>query len=71
MNDEELNGFHLAAKYNNYTILNYLIKNYKDYIYNRNDNNENFLHYCNPNNKNYLKFVPKYQNFSNFFKFKN
>ena len=36
------NGFHLAAKTNNYNILCYLIKKYPNYIYNKNSNNELF-----------------------------
>ena len=44
-NDEGLNGFFLAAKYDNIEILKYLINNYKKYIYNRNDNKEVFLDY--------------------------
>ena len=59
-NEEGLNAFHLAAKYNNYSILRYLIKTYPDYIYNRNTVGENFLHYCDPTYRHYLKFVMKY-----------
>lgn len=44
-NEEGLNGFFLAAKYNNIKILKYLIKNYKQYIYNRNKENELFMDY--------------------------
>lgn len=49
-NDEELNGFFLAAKNNNINILKYLIKNYKQYIYNRNAKNELFIDYLDYSN---------------------
>ena len=50
VNDDDLNGFFLAAKYNNYKILIYFIKNYSDYIYNRNSKNELFINYLNNTN---------------------
>ena len=46
-NDEEMNGFFLAAKYNNISILRYLIITYPDYIYNKNSKNEQFINYLN------------------------
>lgn len=49
-NEEGLNGFFLAAKYDNIKILKYLIKNYKQYIYNKNDNNELFIDYLENSN---------------------
>ncbi len=55
VNDEDLNGFFLAAKYNNYKILSYFIKTYSDYIYNRNSNNELFINYL--NNKNIFNLI--------------
>ena len=61
LNDESLNGFHLAAKLNNYKILTYLIKKYPEYIYNLNNLNETFLHYLEPNNKSYLLLIKKYK----------
>lgn len=60
-NDENLNGFLVAAKYGNYKMLSYLIKRYPDYIYNKNKLSENFLHYFNPNDKNYLNLILKNQ----------
>ena len=48
--DNGLNGFFLAAKYNNLPILKYLIKNYDQYIYNRNLNDEQFINYLDYNN---------------------
>jgi len=44
-NDDGLNGFFLAAKYNNIPILKYLLKNYRQYIYNRNSEDEVFTDY--------------------------
>ena len=38
-NEEGLNGFFLAAKYNNFKILKYFINLYPDYIYNKNKHN--------------------------------
>lgn len=52
-NDDELNGIFLAAKYNNITILKYLIKTYPEYIYNKNNRNEQFINYLEP------KLIPK------------
>jgi len=46
-NDEGMNGFFLAAKYDNIDILKYLIETYPDYIYNKNDKNELFINYLN------------------------
>ena len=47
-NDEGMNGFFLAAKYNNIEILKYLIETYNEYIYNKNDKNELFINYLDP-----------------------
>ena len=44
-NEDDLNGFHMAAKYSNLEILCYLIETYPDYIYNRNNHNETFADY--------------------------
>lgn len=60
LNDDGLNGFHLAAQLNNYKILYYLIKKYPDYVYNRNMDKENFMHYLLPTNmKEYIKLLTK------------
>lgn len=61
LNDESLNGFHLAAKLNNYKILTYLIKNYPNYIYNKNELDETFLHYLEINNTTYFNLLKKYK----------
>ena len=44
-NNDGLNAFHIAAKENQIEILNYLIENYPDYIYNRNKSGETFTIY--------------------------
>ena len=44
-NEESLNGFHLAAKYNNIEILIYLIKTYPMFIYNKNKHDKYFIDY--------------------------
>ena len=44
-NNDNLNGFHLAAKENHLDILEYLIEKYPDYIYNRTPNGELFTHF--------------------------
>jgi len=42
-NNDNLNGFHLAAKEGFIDILSYLIKNYEEYIYNRNNKKETWF----------------------------
>jgi hypothetical protein len=54
-NDDGLNGFFLAASYNNLPILKYFIHNYKDYIYNRNSEDEYFIDHL--DNKNIIKLL--------------
>ena len=44
-NNDNLNGFHIAAKENNIDVLYYLIETYPDYIYNRNDARKTFMEY--------------------------
>ena len=44
-NEENLNGFMVAAKYNNYDILEYLLNEYPDYAQLHNDNGLNFINY--------------------------
>jgi hypothetical protein len=44
-NEDNLDGFMLAAKYDNMTILKYLIKNYPDYVQNHNSEGLNFINY--------------------------
>ena len=52
-NDENLNGFQLASKYENYKLLNYLLEKYPKKTSIENSNNENFLHYLSSDSKNY------------------
>lgn len=61
LNDEDLNGFHLAAKMGNYKILKYLIKEYPDYVYNTNEFNETFLHYLDPVHKSYINLIKSFK----------
>jgi hypothetical protein len=59
-NNENMNGFHIAANKNNIETLEYLIEAYPDYIYNRNTNNELFTFYLQPNEfNNLIKKYPK------------
>ena len=44
-NNDNLNGFHLAAKEDNMEILCYLIENCEEYIYNRNKSRDSFAKY--------------------------
>ena len=44
-NNDNLNGFHIAAKESNIKILEYLIESYPDYIYNQNIKNQTFTSY--------------------------
>jgi hypothetical protein len=44
-NNDGLNGFHLCAKEYNIDILTHLINTYPEYIYNRNQKEETFVHY--------------------------
>ena len=57
MNDDDYDGFMLAAKEGNYNILNYLIKTYPEYIYNKNSMNMTFLHYLSPQDKMYYEII--------------
>lgn len=59
INNEGYNGIHLAAHLENYHIVQYLLKQYPEYIYNLTATNENFLHFFSPNNKNYLNLFLK------------
>ena len=59
-NNDGLNGFHIAAKQDNLKILEYLIENYPEYIYNRNSNNNRFSFYLNV--KYFSHLIKKYPN---------
>ena len=53
----DTNGFILAAMENKYDILDYFIKNYSEYIYNKNKYNENFVFYMSENINEYYKII--------------
>ena len=57
-NSDGLNAFHLAAKMDNYEILVYLIKTYKDYIYNKDTHNHTFVYYLSENT--IIKIINKF-----------
>jgi len=57
MDENDMNGFMLAAKEGRYKILYYLIKTYPEYIYNKNDMNMNFLHYLSPDTHDYISTI--------------
>jgi len=57
MNDDNMNGFMLAASQQNYVLLVYFIKTYPEFIYCKNNNNMNFLHYLEPTNKLYYNII--------------
>jgi hypothetical protein len=59
-NNNNLNGFHLAAKEYDYKILCYLIDTYPTYIYNKNKYNETFINYIPP--EEIIKLLIKYPN---------
>lgn len=56
-NADGLNGFHLAAKYNNYKILNYFIKNNSKHIYDLSAYKTNFLFYLIHYDNELLNFI--------------
>lgn len=45
VNEENMDGFMLAAKYDNIEILKYLLKTYPEYAQNHNENNLNFINF--------------------------
>lgn len=59
-NNDNLNGFHIAAKENNIIILEYLIENYPEYIYNRNYKKEAFTFYLQVDQ--FTNLITKYPN---------
>ena len=57
-NNDDMNGFMLAAKEKKYEILKYLINKYKsNYIYAKNKKNMNFLHFLNPEDMMYIDII--------------
>lgn len=57
LNEDGYNGYMLAAKYNYYDIIDYLIMEYPEYITIVNKINENFLHFLDPNIEYYYNFI--------------
>jgi hypothetical protein len=56
-NDDKLNGFHLASKYDNFKILKYLLEKYPKLSNTLNSNKENFLHYLSVDTENYKSIL--------------
>jgi len=72
LNEDDLDAFMLAAKYDNMVILKYLLREYPQYAQNHNNQNQGFINYLqNPD-----KVIPLMKEFTNIdwnylFKFKN
>ena len=62
LDEDGYNGFMLAAKYNYYDILEYLMTEYNKYISYTNKLNENFLHFLDPIINEYDDFILKNKN---------
>ena len=71
-NEENLDGFMLAAKYDNMPILKYLIKEYPKYILNRNSEGLNFINYI-ADPKKIIKIIKDFPDvdWDNLFNFQN
>ena len=71
-NEENLDGFMLAAKYDNMPILKYLIKEYPKYILNRNSEGLNFINYI-ADPKKIIKIIRNFPDvdWDNLFNFQN
>lgn len=71
-NEENLNGFMVAAKYSNYDILEYLLKEYQDYAQMHNEAGLNFINYIDNPSK-LIQLMKKFEkiDWEYLFKFKN
>ncbi len=71
-NEDNLDGFMLAAKYDNMSILKYLIKEYPDYVQNHNSEGVNFINYISEPTK-IIKIIKDFPeiNWEYLLKFKN
>ena len=71
-NEENFDGFMIAAKYDNIPILKYLIKEYPDYVQNHNSEGLNFINYISEPNK-IIKIIKDFPdiNWEYMLKFKN
>ena len=72
LNEDDLDAFMLAAKYDNIVILKYLLREYPQYAQNHNNQNHGFINYL----QNPEKVIPLMKEFTNIdwnylFKFKN
>lgn len=72
LNEDDLDAFMLAAKYDNMVILKYLLREYPQYAQNHNNQNQGFINYL----QNPEKVIPLMKEFTNIdwnylFKFKN
>ena len=72
LNEDDLDAFMLAAKYDNIVILKYLLREYPEYAQNHNSQNQGFINYL----QNPEKVIPLMKEFTNIdwnylFKFKN
>ena len=72
INEENFDGFMIAAKYDNIPILKYLIKEYPDYVQNHNSEGLNFINYISEPNK-IIKIIKDFPdiNWEYMLKFKN
>jgi hypothetical protein len=72
MNEDGLNGFMLAAKYDNIHILKYLLKKYPQYAQNHNDEGLHFINYISNPSK-IISIMKEFDNIDWYylFKFKN
>jgi hypothetical protein len=52
-----LNGFHLAARFHKYKILNYFIKTYPDYIYNFSEKKSYFIMFITEYDNKFISFL--------------
>ena len=71
-NEDKLDGFMLAAKYNNFKILEYLLKEYPEYSQNHNDDGLNFINFISKPEK-LIQLIKKFENinWNYLLKFKN
>jgi hypothetical protein len=60
-NEDKLDGFMLAAKYDNFKILEYLLKEYPEYSQNHNEDGLNFINFINKPKK-LIQLMKKFEN---------
>ena len=71
-NEDKLDGFMIAAKYDNFKILEYLLKEYPEYSQNHNEDGLNFINFINKPEK-LIHLMKKFENinWTYLLKFKN